>query len=330
MDCQTREGPSPMTIAGNENRVAFRVPDSGHYRYLPQSQYSNQYRIQLILLDHDNMALRRKKTKSSPSKGTNEAAGLHPPLYELALQALSQSGAEDDEHGIVLNNKPLYYDHTSYTDFAPSSECSACKCQDYKAKHDGMINTINALTASIRVDFIAEATDEQYNIIIDNQSTASKEEEKLEPISNYLYKVYITKAYCRYCQQQSKVFRIEEFLINIIKGFSIPAGLPWHLVDEIYITINYGDEFHWVLAVIILKERHIRVYDSILGRRHSRTSSEIQKLAKILSTYLHISVFLDQKVYTDWSKIETYRDKMEPPPVVPDYLDVATNDTSIA
>ncbi|KAF3623161.1 putative glycerol-3-phosphate 2-O-acyltransferase 6-like [Capsicum annuum] len=42
---------------------------------------------------------RKRNRESSPSKGTSEAARLHPPLYELALQALSQSGAEYDEHG---------------------------------------------------------------------------------------------------------------------------------------------------------------------------------------------------------------------------------------
>ena len=41
-------------------------------------------------------------------------------------------------------------DHTSYTDFVTSSECSACKCQDCKAKHDRVINTINALTISVK------------------------------------------------------------------------------------------------------------------------------------------------------------------------------------
>ncbi|PHT98140.1 hypothetical protein BC332_32939 [Capsicum chinense] len=48
-------------------------------------------------------------------------------------------------------------------------------------------------------------------------------------------------------------------------------------------------------------------------RRHSNPSSEIQKLAKILSTYLDISGFLDQKVRTDWSMIEVYWDKMSNP-----------------
>ncbi|PHU23217.1 Homeobox protein knotted-1-like 3 [Capsicum chinense] len=41
---------------------------------------------------------KRTEIKPSPSKGTSEAARLHPPLYELALQALSQSEAEYDEH----------------------------------------------------------------------------------------------------------------------------------------------------------------------------------------------------------------------------------------
>ncbi|PHU18326.1 hypothetical protein BC332_14021 [Capsicum chinense] len=109
--------------------------------------------------------------------------------------------------------------------------------------------------------------------------------------------------------KKPKVFQNEECLINIIKVFSIPADLPWHLFDEVYIPINCGDEFYWVLAVVILKERCIRVYDSMLRRRRSGPSSEIQKLAKILPTYVDMSGFLDQKVRTDWSIIEAYQDK---------------------
>ncbi|PHT61469.1 hypothetical protein T459_34683 [Capsicum annuum] len=45
------------------------------------------------------MASKRKEIESSPSKETSAEAQLHLPLYELALQALSQSGAEDNEHG---------------------------------------------------------------------------------------------------------------------------------------------------------------------------------------------------------------------------------------
>ncbi|PHT95158.1 hypothetical protein T459_03040 [Capsicum annuum] len=48
-------------------------------------------------------------------------------------------------------------------------------------------------------------------------------------------------------------------------------------------------------------------------RRCSGPSFEIQKLAKILPTYLDMSGFLDQKVRTNWSTIEAYWDKMANP-----------------
>ncbi|PHU03687.1 hypothetical protein BC332_28938 [Capsicum chinense] len=48
-------------------------------------------------------------------------------------------------------------------------------------------------------------------------------------------------------------------------------------------------------------------------RRRCGPSPEIQKLDKILPTYLDMSGFLDPKVRTDWSTIEAYRDKMGNP-----------------
>ncbi|PHU26063.1 hypothetical protein BC332_04395 [Capsicum chinense] len=269
-------------------------------------------------------------------------------------------GGDNDAPLTVFETTSHYdYDHNGCTDFssdfAASSECSLCKFQDCKAKHDGVINAINELTASVkkmtskrgvipskRISYpntpleikvakkrrkdtfksssiikkskiatplslscidvqCAKATEEQHELkkmnvdvtataeehtmTIDNLSTASKDEEKVEPFS----------------------------IVNIIKGFSIQASLPWHLVNEVYIPINCGDEFHWVLAVVVLKERLIRVYNSMLRRRCSGPSSEIQKLAKILPAYLDMSDFLDQKVRTGWSMIEAYRDKMANP-----------------
>ncbi|PHU08954.1 hypothetical protein BC332_20814 [Capsicum chinense] len=47
----------------------------------------------------DNVVPKRTEIESSPSKRTSEATRLHPPLYELALKALSQSREEYDEHG---------------------------------------------------------------------------------------------------------------------------------------------------------------------------------------------------------------------------------------
>ncbi|PHT31425.1 hypothetical protein CQW23_27762 [Capsicum baccatum] len=280
------------------------------------------------------MASKRKETKSSPSKGTSEAGQLHPLLYELALQALSQSGAEDNEHGekecfkrddpnanilfaeelvktfsidrypmrmqcdegglvdddgsgsgsgssaaVGANDAPLIvfkttshydYDHTCCTNFsldcATSSKYSACKRQDCKAKHDGVSNAINALNASVK-----EITSKRGVI----------------PSKRISYPYTPVE-------------------IKVVKRRSKDISKASSSIEKRCISINCGDEFHWVLAVIVLKERCILVYDSISRRRRSGTSSKTQKLAKIFPTYLDMSGFLDQKVRTDWSTIEAY------------------------
>ncbi|PHU12097.1 ERAD-associated E3 ubiquitin-protein ligase component HRD3A [Capsicum chinense] len=50
----------------------------------------------------------------------------------------------------VFKIKHYEYDHTGYTDFTYPNKCSRCKCQNYKAKHDVVINAINVLTASVK------------------------------------------------------------------------------------------------------------------------------------------------------------------------------------
>ncbi|PHT74249.1 hypothetical protein T459_21526 [Capsicum annuum] len=178
------------------------------------------------------MAPKGKETESSPSKGTSETARIHSLLYELALQALSQLGAEDNEH--------------------EEEECF--KRDDPNA---------NSLSTE---DLVKTFSIDRYPMRMQCDGTTG-----------------------------------------------LTAGLPWHLVDEVYIPINYGDEFHWILAVVILKDRCIQVYDSMSRRRHFGLSLEIQKLAKILATYLDMSEFLDQKVCTNWSMIEAYLDKIGHP-----------------
>ncbi|KAM3357177.1 hypothetical protein P3S68_023891 [Capsicum galapagoense] len=56
----------------------------------------------------------------------------------------------NDASLIVFKANHYEYDHTGYTDFASPNECSACKCQDCRAKHDVVIIAINALIASVK------------------------------------------------------------------------------------------------------------------------------------------------------------------------------------
>ncbi|PHT65548.1 hypothetical protein T459_29973 [Capsicum annuum] len=180
----------------------------------------------------------------------------------ITRKIILEGGANDAPLTIFETTSHYDYDHNGCTDFSPDfasfSECSSCKCQDYKVKHDGVINAINALTTSVK-----EITSKSGVI-------------------------------------PSKRISYPDTPLDIKTA-------------KMYIPINCGDEFHWVLTVVVLNERRIRVYDSMSRRRHFGTLSEIQKLAKVLPTYLDMSGILDQKVHTDWSTIEAYRDKMANP-----------------
>ncbi|KAF3657970.1 putative protein EIN4-like [Capsicum annuum] len=395
----------------------------------------------------DNMTPKIKEIESSPRKRTSAATQLHPPLYELALQALSQSGAEDNEHGEeesfkrddpnanspsveelvkifsidrypmrmqcdgakdltgdlmardinnnislglinlsedleAFNSYPWGYESFKMTveylltpltpkivnlygfpwafmawafeaipylrqqvNYQEEVSCprilrwlSAKTDKNAKfldlfnppkkaVKHDGVINAINALIASVKemtskrgvipskkisypdtpleikaakrrrkdtskassiikkgkitmplslscTNVDVTATAEENNMTVDNPSTASKDEEKVEPVSLGERKNYP------------------------FEGFNISDEALKKLIQLI------NDYSEWI-ADGLLKHH--------AGRRRSRPSSEIQKLDKILPTYLDVSGFLDQKVRTDWSMIEAYRDKMDNP-----------------
>ncbi|PHT52019.1 hypothetical protein CQW23_06481 [Capsicum baccatum] len=64
----------------------------------------------------------------------------------------------------------------------------------------------------------------------------------------------------QYYAESIVVAKNEDVIANIIQGFCMPVGLPWYMVDEVYVSINYGKEFYWILAVIVLKKRDCGVF----------------------------------------------------------------------
>ncbi|PHU22796.1 hypothetical protein BC332_07903 [Capsicum chinense] len=320
----------------------------------------------------------------------------------ITRKIILEGGANDAPLTVFETTSHYDYDHNGCTDFSPdfaaSSECSSCKCQDCKAKHDGVINAINALTASIKettskrgvipskrisypdtpleikaakrrkkdtsksssiikISKIAmplslscidvqctRATEEQYdlkklctwmsptaeehNMTVDNPSTASKDEEKVEPVSLRERKNYPFEGFNISNEAPKKLIQlINDYSEWIVNGLLMhhasrkqnderykvnESSLGFDMFDFVVVYSGMKNWFYlmsqpqtcWndkVLAVVILKERRIRVYDLMSRKRRSRPSSEIQKLAKILPTYLDISGFLDQKVHTDWN-----------------------------
>ncbi|WMV21026.1 hypothetical protein MTR67_014411 [Solanum verrucosum] len=93
-----------------------------------------------------------------------------------------------------------------------------------------------------------------------------------------------------------------------MKGFEIPTALPWHLVDDVYISVNCGGQFHWLLAVVELKNRMIRVYDSSLGLRKKAIPHEIKMLSKMLPSYLMDSGFFEKTERTNFVDCDAYKD----------------------
>ncbi|KAF3636121.1 hypothetical protein FXO38_24331 [Capsicum annuum] len=290
----------------------------------------------------------QKKAPRIPQKGKGKSSGCD--------DLVSIGGANDAPLTVFETTSHYDYDHNGCIDFsldfAASRECSSCKCQDCKEKHDGVISAINALTfsrkemtskrriiPSKRISYsdtpleikaakrrrkdtsktssiikkikiamplslsctdvqCARATEDQHelkkvdlvttaeenNITVDNPSTTFKDEEKVEPVSLGERKNYP------------------------FEGFNISDE------DLKKLTQLINDYSEWI-ADRMLKHHaaSTSVYDSMSQRRHFGPSSEIQKLAKILPTYLDMSGFLDQKVRTDWSTIEAYWDKIANP-----------------
>ncbi|PHT90876.1 hypothetical protein T459_05989 [Capsicum annuum] len=180
------------------------------------------------------MTPKRKKIKSSLSKGTSAAARLYPPLYELALQALTQSEATDNEHGeeeslkrddpnanrpsaenlvktFSIDRYPMRMQCDGTTDLTGDlvawvfeaipylrqqvnyqEEVSCPRILSWLStktdKNTKFLDLFNPLKEA--VDVTVKATAKEYNITVDNLSTASKDEEKVEPISLGVRKNY--------------------------------------------------------------------------------------------------------------------------------------------
>ncbi|PHU11254.1 hypothetical protein BC332_18184 [Capsicum chinense] len=138
------------------------------------------------------------------------------------------------------------------------------------------------------------------------------------------FKTYVEKTHTRYYPAESAVdlstqqdyaesimvAKNEDAIANIIQEFCMPGELPWYMVNEVYVPINCGKEFHWVLAVIFLTERLIRVYDSLSSKKKKEPPIEIQKLAVMLPTYVSNNGFYDKTERTDRPSLEAYKGKI--------------------
>ncbi|PHT58913.1 hypothetical protein CQW23_01276 [Capsicum baccatum] len=122
------------------------------YRFIldcPSVACSDQPRVEDAIF----LTLRSVQTLSDPKV----VDGIKIELFgatTITRKIILEGGAIDAPLTVFETTSHYDYDNNGCTDFSSdfsaSSECSSCKCQDCKAKHDGVINAINALVAFVK------------------------------------------------------------------------------------------------------------------------------------------------------------------------------------
>ncbi|PHU21310.1 hypothetical protein BC332_06417 [Capsicum chinense] len=101
----------------------------------------------------------------------------------------------------------------------------------------------------------------------------------------------------------------QHHLNEYINGFRMHAAVPWHTVEDIFISVNIKEKHHWVLAVLSFSERCIFLYDSYESSGHyADVLDEIEKIAKIIPLCLQGCDFYIKKGI-DLQKHPRYKDK---------------------
>ncbi|PHT33373.1 hypothetical protein CQW23_25173 [Capsicum baccatum] len=101
----------------------------------------------------------------------------------------------------------------------------------------------------------------------------------------------------------------EHHLIEYINGFHMYAAVPWHTVEDIFISVNIKEKHHWLLAILSFSESCIFLYDSYESSGHyAVVLGEIEKIAKIIPLCLQACDFYVKKGI-DLQNHPGYKDK---------------------
>ncbi|PHT81432.1 hypothetical protein T459_14447 [Capsicum annuum] len=123
--------------------------------------------------------------------------------------------------------------------------------------------------------------------------------DKYSPPSNYTY----TTADCVF---KIKVAELWEKLM---------AGVLWHTVDHVLISLHVKERLHWVLFVVSFLDRSLYIYDSYNSTIHDvYVKTVVQKFAEVIpSSFLNVD-FYKKKIDIDWQCHPKYRNKDETEP----------------
>ncbi|KAG5590545.1 hypothetical protein H5410_041059 [Solanum commersonii] len=263
-----------------------------------------------------------KQARTKQKKKRNMAGGKGKNLLFPLLVQLADSSVAT-ENSVVPTEDEIIQEASSMTTtqsfigvaFSSNIKCSFCLCEECEQQHDYSISRVKKLTDIFKEmtynkdihtskkisqplkckekeeeeeeekEKEQEKTNEKEKVKKKVKEKEKKKEKKVEVISCDVKQQYPFEGFN--IEGEGPTELMSSFSQWINEGFGIPGGLPWHLTDEVYVPVNCNGEFHWVLAVVVLKKQCIKVYDSMsLSRTNRKLCSEILKLSTLLPKYL--------------------------------------------
>ncbi|KAF3646436.1 hypothetical protein FXO38_19158 [Capsicum annuum] len=103
----------------------------------------------------------------------------------------------------------------------------------------------------------------------------------------------------------------EHRVSQYIRGYKLLANVPWDFVDNIIISVNVSESFHWILVVFRIRHRCLYVYDSMMGGViHSKNFLDyVRSLLTMMPMFLVATNFYGKRSDIDWHREAVYIDK---------------------
>ncbi|PHT96227.1 hypothetical protein BC332_34847 [Capsicum chinense] len=103
----------------------------------------------------------------------------------------------------------------------------------------------------------------------------------------------------------------KHYVSQYIKGYKLLANVPWDSVDNIIVSVNVSESFHWILVVLRIRHGCLYVYDSMMGGAvySKNVLDHVRSLSTMIPMFLVATNFYGKRSDIDWYREDAYIDK---------------------
>ncbi|PHT79898.1 Stomatin-like protein 2, mitochondrial [Capsicum annuum] len=103
----------------------------------------------------------------------------------------------------------------------------------------------------------------------------------------------------------------EHYVSQYIRGYKLLANVPWDSVDNIIISVNVSESFHWILVFLRIRHGCLYVYDSMMGGAvySKNVLDHVRSLSTMITMFLVVTNFYGKRSDIDWYREDAYIDK---------------------